>query len=70
MNNLIKYIVCFQTTHEVHGEKKTRVQFYQFWARTHKKAEESAKTTCERLNMKTGCIWTIEGVYVQCDLSK
>ena len=68
MNNLIKYIVCFQTTNIVKGEKKTRIQFYQFWTHSAAEAAEKAEATCSMLCMKTNMHWIIEGVYAKCNL--
>ena len=67
MPDLFKYIVCFQTTNNVRGEKKTRVQFYQFWTHDAKEAKERAKLTCVMLTKKTNMTWFVEGVYVKCE---
>ena len=68
MLDLDKYIVCFQTTNNVRGEKKTRVQFYQFWVHSAAEAAEKAEATRRMLSMKTNMHWIIEGVYAKCNL--
>ena len=65
---LIKYIVCFQATNHVKGEKKTRMQFYQFWTHNAAEAAEKAEATRSMLSMKTNMHWIIEGVYAKCNL--
>lgn len=67
MPDLVKYIVCFQSTSTVRGEKTTRVQFYQFWTHDAAEAKEKAKATCVMLTKKTNMPWFIEGVYCKCE---
>ena len=67
MNDLVKYIVCFQATNNIREEKKTRVQFCQFWTHTAAEAKEKANAARDILCMKTNMSWFIEGVYVKCE---
>ena len=64
----VKYLVEFQNVRRVGSERRTKVQFYQFYAESALEAKESAELTRQHLSDKTGAEWVIGGVFVQCDL--